>query len=256
MAFEGLKAYGSASRAPRYSILFALPLFVAYEALVWSTGSAVGGVRNGADVMLQELAYTAVGPRGPLVLMGLIIGVAAAIAWRDLRRHPGGLSGGVFAGMAFESVVLAVVFGTVIGMITAQLLGAMHAMAITSPALAAQAQPGGVTTLPMPTRIMLSLGAGLYEELFFRVLLVGSISGVCRTLLGMGRGIAGVIAVIIGALVFSAFHYVGPYGDPFTIQSFAFRAISGVAFSAMYLLRGFGITAWTHAIYDLLVLVM
>jgi hypothetical protein len=27
-----------------------------------------------------------------------------------------------------------------------------------------------------------------------------------------------------------------------------------VAFSALYLLRGFGITAWTHALYDALLL--
>lgn len=97
---------------------------------------------------------------------------------------------------------------------------------------------------------MLSLGAGLYEELFFRVLLVGGLAAGARTLLGFGRKSAGVFAAVIGALVFSAFHYVGAYGDQFTIQSFTFRALSGLAFSALYLIRGFGITAWTHALYD------
>ena len=32
------------------------------------------------------------------------------------------------------------------------------------------------------------------------------------------------------------------------------RAVAGVAFSALYLARGFGITAWTHALYDIAVL--
>ncbi len=31
--------------------------------------------------------------------------------------------------------------------------------------------------------------------------------------------------------------------------------IAGVLFSGLYLLRGFGITAWTHALYDVLLAV-
>ena len=53
-----------------------------------------------------------------------------------------------------------------------------------------------------------------------------------------------------GALIFSLFHYIGPFGDTFTLSSFTFRAIAGLVFSAMYLVRGLGITAWCHALYD------
>jgi len=67
--------------------------------------------------------------------------------------------------------------------------------------------------------------------------------------------LANTFAVAVGALIFSAFHYIGAYGDPFRLDSFVFRAIAGVAFSALYVFRGFGITAWTHALYDVLVLV-
>jgi hypothetical protein len=59
-----------------------------------------------------------------------------------------------------------------------------------------------------------------------------------------------------GALLFSAFHYVGAYGDRWELQSFTFRFVGGLAFSALYLLRGFGITAWTHALYDVFLLLM
>jgi membrane protease YdiL (CAAX protease family) len=99
----------------------------------------------------------------------------------------------------------------------------------------------------------LSLGAGLYEELLFRVVLVALIANALR-LLGFARITSGVVAVVAGALLFSAFHYIGPLGDPFRLESFVFRALAGVAFSAMYLTRGFGITAWTHALYDVAVL--
>jgi uncharacterized membrane protein YjjP (DUF1212 family) len=67
---------------------------------------------------------------------------------------------------------------------------------------------------------------------------------------------AGIIAAIVGALVFSAFHYVGEYGDPLELASFTYRAIAGLVFSGMYLVRGFGITAWTHALYDVYVMVL
>ena len=97
---------------------------------------------------------------------------------------------------------------------------------------------------------MLSLGAGLYEELLFRVLLVSALAAGARAVFGWSMKGAGVFATLVGALIFSAFHYIGPFGDPFRLTSFTFRALSGVAFSALYLLRGFGITAWTHSLYD------
>ena len=62
------------------------------------------------------------------------------------------------------------------------------------------------------------------------------------------------VLLLIGAVVFSAMHYVGAYGDPFTVPSFTFRFLAGLFFSALFVLRGFGITAWAHALYDVMVL--
>ena len=106
------------------------------------------------------------------------------------------------------------------------------------------------------TRLMLSLGAGIYEELLFRVLLVGALAATARALLGWRPLTAGVTATVVGAAIFSAFHYIGPYGDRWQLYSFAFRMVAGLFFSGLYLVRGFGITAWTHALYDVLLLVM
>jgi membrane protease YdiL (CAAX protease family) len=102
---------------------------------------------------------------------------------------------------------------------------------------------------------MISLGAGIYEELLFRVLLVGALVWLGTAVLRWRKGAAAAFATIVGALVFSAFHYVGPYGDPLELSSITFRALAGLVFSAMYLARGFGITAWTHALYDVMLTV-
>jgi membrane protease YdiL (CAAX protease family) len=97
---------------------------------------------------------------------------------------------------------------------------------------------------------MISLGAGIYEELLFRVLLVSGLAWLMGRIFRLRPTPAAVFAVVVGALIFSAFHYIGPYGDDLALISFTFRAVAGVLFSALYLLRGFGITAWTHALYD------
>jgi hypothetical protein len=247
--------YWRASRAPRYSLTFALPLLVAYETLAFTlTHDALAGVRNGADVLLKS-AFVLLGGRDGLIAFGvLLVGTGAALVWRD-RRRSGPIEGGMFLLMLLESVLYALLFGLVVGTLTGLLLHPLH------PAVAAVAagrpHPLGVgpAGLGLATQLMISLGAGIYEELLFRVLMVGALAWAARRLFGWSTGAAGVFATAIGALIFSAFHYVGPYGDRLDLASFTFRTIAGVLFSGLYLLRGFGITAWTHALYDVLLAV-
>lgn len=239
-----VKDYLANARAPRYSILFALPLLLTYELCSFVlTGSTYAGVRNGADVLFKSLFLSLGGPRGLLVFDVLLLGLGAFLVARDLKAHPGGLKGAVFGAMIGESVLYAVLFGAVVGRLTAFVLGAPRLLQI------------GGTQLDLPTQLVTSLGAGIYEELLFRVVLTGGLLALLRALTPMRRGLAAAIAVAVSALIFSAFHYVGSLGDTFTLQSFTFRAIAGLAFSALYVTRGLGITAWTHALYDVLITV-
>lgn len=236
-----VRSYWSQSRSHRYSLLFALPLLLVYELLeaVSPVRMQGGVVRNGADVVLTDLFMYLLGPRGPLVFMAMVIGVSLWLIRRD--RSAGQVRASVFIAMLGEAVMLALVFGLVVGTATVRLLGPLRAMAA-----------GGIGGTSLE-RLTLSLGAGLYEELLFRVVIVALLSNAFR-LTGIGRLPAGVAATVIGAMLFSAFHYLGALGEPFKLESFIFRAIAGLAFSALYLTRGFGITAWTHALYDVAVL--
>ncbi|HET8650920.1 MAG TPA: CPBP family glutamic-type intramembrane protease [Gemmatimonadales bacterium] len=235
-----LRAYWRLSRAPRYSLLFVFPLLLLYEILAFALShDAIAGVRNGADVLLKSL-FISLGGRDGLIVFGvLLVGSGAWLVWRDWRRTGGRLRWSVFGLMLVESVVYALVFGFVVGSFTALLMGWLPRLAI-----------GALAQFSLPTQLMISLGAGIYEELLFRVLLVSGLALMARRLFGWNTTAAGVFATLVGALIFSGFHYIGPYGDQFTAGSFVFRAIAGVLFSALYLLRGFGITAWTHALYD------
>jgi hypothetical protein len=241
--FDGARAYWAESRAHRHSLLFALPLLLLYELLeaVAPVRMRGGVVRNGADVLLTSLFTALFGSRGPMLFMALVIGGALVLIWRDRRGGP--IKPWYFPLMLLESCVLALVLGVVVGTATVRLLGPLHSLA---------AGAAGVGGTPLE-RLTLSLGAGLYEELLFRVVLVALLSNAMR-LVGFGRLTAGMVAVIVGALVFSAFHYLGPLGEPLRLDSFVFRTLAGLAFSALYLTRGFGITAWTHALYDVVVL--
>ena len=243
LAFTKRGSYFDISRAPRYSVVFALPLLLGYEALAAALSGprSASQVRNGADVLLKEAFIAVAGRNGPLIFIAAVIGVGIWFVARDIKRSKQGVRPLVFGAMLAESIALAAAFGIVIGTVTSKLLGSLHVLAITQ---------GPIAHLSWPTRLMLSLGAGLYEELLFRVLLVSALAAGARAVFGFGVKGAGVFATLVGALIFSAFHYIGPFGDPFSLTSFTFRAISGVAFSALYLLRGFGITAWTHALYD------
>jgi len=224
--------------------LFALPLLLTYELLeaVAPVRASGGIIRNGADVLITDLFAWILGPRGPLVFMALVIGFALWLIIRDKRG--GRVSVGTLAAMFGESLVLALLFGVVVGTATVHLVGPLRSLAAGSRGLDGDSL----------SKLTLSLGAGLYEELLFRVVIVALLSNGARLLFGIGRVSAGIFASIVGALLFAAFHYVGPLGEPLKLESFVFRTLAGLAFSGLYLTRGFGITAWTHALYDVAVL--
>lgn len=244
-------AYWERSRAPRYSLLFALPLLLLYEGLAAALAGTAGtaAVRNAADVVLKTPFVFMSGTRGSLAFFATIVAIFIFFVARDLTKTRDRLRPRLFLLMLGESALLALLLGIVVGTITARLLGGLGA-------LAAQSGASPLDQMSVATKLMLALGAGLYEELLFRVLLVGGLAAGLRWLTGATRLHTGVIAAVVGAVIFSAFHYVGEYGDPFELASFTYRAIAGLVFSGMYLVRGFGITAWTHALYDVYVMVL
>jgi hypothetical protein len=238
------KGYFSLTRTHSYSLLFALPLLLLYEAgAVYISNVEGSNLRNGADVLLRGLLAIA-GAEGTAALAVGVSVIAVILIILERRRKRVPLRAGPFFGMAVESIVYAMLLGLVVGSATQRLLDVV----------AMQAAGGSLTTLSPAQGLVLSLGAGLYEELFFRVLLCGGIFGALRGS-GLSNAQAGAVAVLLASVIFSAFHYVGPYGDPWELPSFLFRFLAGLAFSLLFLLRGFGITAWSHALYDVFLVV-
>lgn len=241
--------------------MFALPLLLLYEGLAAALAGTPGAdVRNAADVALKTPFMLFSGARGSIAFFATIIAVCVFLVARDLTRSRDRLRVRTFAWMLVESAVLALLLGVVVGTITRELLGVLalaggqYARPVAS-ALQRTAPQDAVAQLGAGTKLMLALGAGLYEELLFRVILVGGISSALAWIAGRRTWLTSGIAAVAGALIFSAFHYVGQYGDRLQLASFTYRAIAGLVFSGLFLVRGFGITAWTHALYDVYVMV-
>jgi len=106
--------------------------------------------------------------------------------------------------------------------------------------------------------VVTGVGAGIYEELVFRLILICALMVLFQDIIGVSHKNAIVLSVLISAALFSAHHHIifvnGQLGRaaPFTWPEFGFRTTAGVYFAILFAARGFGITAGTHAFYDII----
>src|SRR5437899_2835992 len=94
-------SYWQVSRAPRYSLLLALPLLVFYQGLALRLAHGERSVRNGADVILQALFTALAGAWGPPLFMVCLIGAGVWLVMRDMRAHGSRLRSCVFISVLY-----------------------------------------------------------------------------------------------------------------------------------------------------------
>lgn len=108
----------------------------------------------------------------------------------------------------------------------------------------------GTFQAPLLDRIALGIGAGIYEELVFRLALISLILMIGADLLHFDRRNVVIVAVAVSALFFAAHHH-RPFGaDPFDPLRFAFRTGAGVYLAAIFWFRGYAPAAGCHAAYN------
>lgn len=223
-----------------YSFLVSLPLFLLYEFLILvsqPSGDAI--VRISVDVWVKTL-FTFLGVNAVSFSLLLVAVIGLFIIYKERERLKT-LNFSYFPVLIIEATVYAIV----VAIISQSLVSAILNMAASDP----------INSLSITQQIALSLGAGLYEELFFRVILVTVFILLFTKL--FGKKWAGITAaVVLSALLFSAVHYVGSMGDAFTMSSFLYRFLFGLILNGIYVWRGFGVAAWTHAIYDIMVIAL
>lgn len=219
------------------SLVLTLPVF-----LVYHVGIVLMDLRNGADFVTGTLirlfdlsvwGYLA-------VTLAVAAGLVGAVTYLR-KKHQLHLRelGPVVA----ESVGWAALMWLLVGWATAHIVP--HAWAV-------DLQIGGRTLGPIE-RLVMSAGAGFYEELVFRVALFGGIAWAFVSR-GVPKWRADLAAALVSSILFSLVHYIGALGDPFTLGSFVFRALSGLYLCALFRFRGFAVAVYAHALYDVAVM--
>lgn len=236
-----LSDYHEKSRDLFNSILLVLPLFLIYQLGVIATG----GVKNGVDFVTGTFWTLAGGDLS--IYLGINGGILAAFAIAlFVMRKKGTFSPRIWPGVIAESTVYAMLLGSVVILLMST-LGLDKLLAI------------GLSTGPKEFGVfdafILSLGAGIYEETVFRLIGMGGIFLAAKKLSDWPSWLAALVAVVVSSLIFSGVHYIGAMGDAFELGSFFFRFFAGVILAVIFYLRGFAVAVYTHAIYDIIVMV-
>lgn len=245
---DALRRYHQDTRDLWNSVLLVLPLFVLYQVGLLATG----GIRNGVDLVTNTLLRLSGGGALAYVGLNLLLGAVVfggALAFSREGRRP--FRRELYGWVILESFVYASLLGGVILTVMSYVPGLHPALATMGPA--ASATP--VAQAGIITKIVMSVGAGVHEELVFRLLLFGGMTGAAVRWLKWSEARALAVALLVSSLLFSGVHYIGDLADTFTLFSFSYRFLAGILFAGLFMLRSFAVAVWTHALYDVLVLV-
>lgn len=184
-----------------------------------------------------------------------------------------------FIPMTFECILLAVPL-IVLSLVITRSVGFSSNTELTRPGLSLRTEsalpamtiqteasaPDAQTTAPTDDQhesallvdIVTGIGAGIYEEFVFRLILICLLMLLFQDILKVSLQNSIILSVLIAAVLFSAHHHIffvnGQFhaGEPFSVSKFIFRTIAGIYFAVLFAVRGFGITAGTHAFYNII----
>ena len=228
--------YWRFSRSVYYSVVASLPLLVVYEILIISSQSGYWGIRNAADMWIRTflMAFDLQAQHLTFVMIGIAF---ALIPLAKTRSSGVKLKANYFLLMFAEAFAYSLVLGVAL-----QYILRLSGLTTVGPGNGAL------------QNFALSLGAGLFEEIIFRVLLLNLLFFLLSYVF-KSKVTTAVISVLAASFLFSLSHYIGSMADSWQLYSFMFRWIAGMIFTVLYFMRGFAITAYTHALYDIWVLV-
>ncbi len=217
------------------SLLLVFPLLLFYEVGVRFTDRL-----NGADFLTITLLRL-VGSEGYFYVQAALVVAYLGLVLYMRRRHEFNIR--QFVPVMLESGVYALTMGTLIIFVMVDLLQ-------IDPRLGAGSSAG------IFERLVMSVGAGVHEEIVFRLLLLTGLTLLGDKVLGLRGWLALGLAFVVSSLLFSAAHHVGPLGEELRLGVFVFRFLAGLVFAALYQYRGFAIAVYTHTLYDIYVLML
>lgn len=273
--------YWTLSRLPLHALVFLIPLIVLYEVgSIWFLRDPEANVTTQIRAeSLLNLFFEHFGVIG-LMVPGIMIAVVLMVM-HVIRHDRWTVRPMVVMGMFLESamwVLPLIVMAAVVTDAAARMSGAGDGG--EGGGLAAAVQVGdSLRTMPWQARATIAVGAGVYEELLFRLIMIAATDTVLKSFV-QSKGTRAVVCVVVTSLCFAVYHDAAFTFDPATGQGFfsavetllhqgpgaalarvrwgnaLFYTAAGAYFACVYLSRGFGVVVGTHAGYDLAVLVL
>ena len=225
--------YLEATRLPLTSLAFLLPLLVVYEACALLLQPTIASTRNLVAANAIESLLAWFGPAGSWV--PAIVLVSSLVAWHVLRRDPASVRAWVPPLMVVESLLLTLPLFVLSGLTRGVHLDAQIAMGAARKA-----------------EIVLVLGAGIYEELVFRLLLITTLTLLLTEFARLRALHAMIASGVLSAMIFAACHCAPIGAEPFEGGAFAMRAASGGYLAMVFLSRGIGVSAGCHVAYNVI----
>jgi membrane protease YdiL (CAAX protease family) len=221
---------------PLPCLFFLLPLLVVYEigTIVYATNLMTGEVQTIKARSILQSMFGLMGVTGYSLPVYFVVGIL--LLWHLLRRDRFAFEPMLYVKMGLESAAWALPLAALMMMV----------VRVTLPQAAGV--PEGVTLQAM---LVFSVGAGIYEELLFRLMGLSLVRLAAQKLLGFKPENANYIAIAVTSVAFALYHYSSP--ETFTLSAALQYTLAGVFFSGVYAYRGFGIVVGAHAMYDVLV---
>lgn len=224
--------YGKETHRPLNQLLVLVPLLVLFQ---------VGAARWGSDLLVPHylrFALLQMGMTGRFLTTGLV--VAVLLGQHLTRRDPWRVSGWVGGGIVVESALWSV-----------PLLGLSW--------LTRNLAPAAIRVIREETlRSMVeAIGAGIYEEFVFRLVLLSALMLLFIDLLHLRKETFGFVSILLAALAFAALHFSPAQWSgqqPMPWGRFVFLAVAGVWWGVLFVWRGFAVAVCSHIWWDLFVL--
>lgn len=241
-------------------MFFLLPLILLYElgTIMYATDQTNGVTRYIYARSLLSDFFELLGVTG-YYLPGLIV-VVLLLSWHMVRRDPWRFEPRLYCLMWIESIVLALpLFVYALLLFREPLMGLTQGVADGLGALdfLGQTASSGLDAAGQDgwqAQLVFSIGAGIYEELLFRLIGIALLHMILVDILALPEHLGAMGAIGVSALVFAIYHF--SEDNPFTPSKCLFYTGAGIYFAAVYVLRGFGIVAGTHAAYDVIVVML
>lgn len=230
---SALQQYLNSSKSLHYSLILTLPALAIYEVgILILFKNSFFELRNSGEVLIRSL-FESLGLTNPYVISGILLCVFAIVMIRGykIEKKPG-----IHADYIVYMLVESMLWGSLI-YIALQLFTQLPLQVIALEQKIAN--------------INLAIGAGIFEELIFRLVVIGALLVILERGINLSPRFAVPIAIFFAAIVFAAFHL---FMEVYSFPIFSQRVVGGILLGCLYYMRGYGISVYAHIIYNFLIL--